>query len=80
MAHKRFVKAIFISVGFDDKDIHKPRQQMFVNHYRSLKTLKMKLDFRLSGMQQTEKHNFKSSLKWKGGGINSQLKINIIVF
>lgn len=46
----------------------------------------MKLAFRSSGMHQTEKHNFKSSLKWKPtqegkcGGFNSQLKINIIVF
>lgn len=58
-----FVKAIFTSVDFGDKNIQKPTQQMFVNHYRSLNTFKMKQDFRSSGMQQTEKHNFKSSLK-----------------
>lgn len=79
-----FVKAIFILIGFED--IHKSTLRMFVNYYRSLKTLEMKLAFRSSGMQQTEKHNFISSLKWKqtlkgkGGGFNSQLKINIIVF
>lgn len=46
----------------------------------------MKLAFMSPGMQQTEKHNFKSFLKRKPtqegkcAGFNSQLKMNIIVF
>lgn len=58
-----FVKNIFISVGFNDKDIHKLTQQMFTETYGNFK----------SSLKR------KPIQKGKCGGFNSQLKIIILI-